>query len=768
MSRRNADAAPPSREEIIAFIASRSGKADKKEIARHFGLHGAEKIALKHLLKELAEDGLVKRGRGKLHRVGALPPVTVADVTGRDADGEWIASPAEWDVEVNGPSPVIVIARSHRPKPGEPQPGVGDRVLLRLTEAEGGPDDRPVGRVIKVLDKGRSRLLGLFRAMDDGSARLVPIDKKQVQKGELLIPKDATGDAEDGDLVAVELTKQARFGPPLCRVKERLGNVKSEKAVSLIALIAHGIPYVFPAGVLAEAESAKPATLDGREDWRTLPLITIDPPDAKDHDDAVHALPDPDPDNAGGFVLTIAIADVAAYVRPFSALDGEAKLRGNSVYFPDRVVPMLPEKISTDLCSLRPHEDRPALACRVVIRADGRRKSHSFHRILMRSAAKLAYAQAQAAIDGRTDEVTAPLLDDILKPLYDAYGALKQARDDREPLDLDLPERKILLKPDGTVDRVMVPQRLDAHKLIEEMMILANVCAAETLERHRVPCMYRIHDAPSTEKLLGLKDFLSTLDIRLPKASLVRPSHFNQILSLAGKQETGELVSQVVLRSQSQAEYSPENIGHFGLNLRRYAHFTSPIRRYADLLVHRGLIKALALGGDGLPDAQAEKLAEIGAEISACERRAMAAERETIERLIATHLADQVGARFEGHIAGVTRAGLFVKLDETGADGFIPAATLGSDYYRYEEGLHALVGARSGETFRLGQHVTVTLVEAAPIAGALRFEMVSEGTAPQRRPDYRSRNARFEETRGQRLKKGDRPAKPPWRKARKP
>ncbi len=518
---------------------------------------------------------------------------------------------------------------------------------------------------------------------------------------------------------------------------------------------------------MAEAERAEPVGLGRREDWRKLPLVTIDPPDAKDHDDAVHAEPDMSGDNPGGFILTIAIADVAAYVRPGTALDREAAVRGNSVYFPDRVVPMLPERISNDLCSLRPREDRPAMACRVVIRADGRRKSHSFHRIMMRSAAKLAYAQAQAAIDGHTDETTEMLLEPVLKPLWEAYAALKRARDDREPLDLDLPERKILLKPDGTVDRVVVPQRLDAHRLIEEMMILANVCAAETLEKHRTPCMYRIHDAPSMEKLMTLKEFLKSVDISLPKAALLRPSHFNQILARAADGDSAAVVNQVVLRSQSQAEYSPENIGHFGLALRRYAHFTSPIRRYADLIVHRGLIKALGLGQDGLTDGQAAALAEIGAEISAAERRAMAAERETIDRLIAAHLSERVGDIFAGRIAGLTRSGLFVKLDETGADGFIPAATIGGDYYRFEEGLQALVGTRTGESWRLGDAVTVRLVEAAPVAGALRFELMSDGRSDlvgSRPSAHKGRRRDDGFTNGRRARPGDKPAKPPWKK----
>ncbi len=413
-----------------------------------------------------------------------------------------------------------------------------------------------------------------------------------------------------------------------------------------------------------------------REDWRELPLVTIDPVDAKDHDDAVHAEPDTDPSNPGGFVVTVAIADVAHYVTPGSALDREALVRGNSVYFPDQVVPMLPERISNDLCSLRPNEDRAALGVRMVIGADGRKRSHTFHRVLMRSAAKLHYAQAQEAADGRTDDTTGPLLDRVIKPLYAAYAAVKRERAERQPLDLDLPERKILLKPDGTIDRVVVPPRLDAHRLIEEFMILANVAAAETLERARTPLIYRVHDEPAPEKLEALREFLATLDIRLAKGQALRPGDFNKILARVKGTEHEQLVNEVVLRTQAQAEYSAENYGHFGLNLRRYAHFTSPIRRYADLVVHRALIRALNLGPGGLPNSMdVPALNEISARISAAERRAMKAERETSDRLIANFLADRIGASFEGRISGVTRAGLFVKLAETGADGFIPART---------------------------------------------------------------------------------------------
>jgi ribonuclease R len=716
----------PSKADILAFIARTPGKVGTREIARAFNLKNEMRAELKRVLRDLADEGAVERKGKKLHHPGSLASTVLADVLSRDRDGDMIAIPDEWDEDAHGPAPKIRIHTPRKMKPGEAA-GIGDKVLLRVEETDDEGGIRHRGRVIKIIDRPKHRILGVFRVSPRGGGRLEPIDKKMLGR-ELNIPQGATGDAQDGDLVAVETQRVSRFGPPNGRVVERLGSLKSEKAVSLIAIQAHSIPDVFRRDTVLEAEAAKPATMKGREDWRKLPLITIDPPDAKDHDDAVHAEPDDDPHNKGGFILTVAIADVAHYVTPGSALDREALVRGNSVYFPDRVVPMLPERISNDLCSLRPNEDRAALAVRMVIGADGRKRAHTFHRIMMRSAAKFSYEQAQFAIGGRVDEDIAHLVTPVLEPLFATYEALTRARKERQPLDLDLPERKILLKHDGTVDRVVVPERLEANRLIEEFMILANVAAAETLEKARVPLIYRVHDEPGIEKINALREFLASLQIPLAKSGALRPATFNRILAQVKGGERELLVNEVVLRSQAQAEYAAENYGHFGLNLRRYAHFTSPIRRYADLIVHRGLIRALKLGIDGLPENfGVPELAEIGAEISATERRAMLAERETKDRLIAHFLADRIGASFEGRVAGVHRAGLFVKLTETGGDGFIPARTIGDEFFRHDEAHHAMVGNRSGETYRLGDTVTVKLVEAAPIAGALRFELLSQG-----------------------------------------
>lgn len=720
----------PPREVILRFIADHPQQASKRELAKAFGLKGESRVALKNLLRELEEDGMVQKSRKSLIRPGALPPIAVLDITTRDKDGELIGRPAEWADE-NGVAPAVMIKQSSSPagrngKGKAPVAGMGDRILAKIFSAadRGGP--AYTARIIKVLDKRKGASMGVFRETPGGGGRLMPIERRGE---EMVIDPDYTGDAKDGDLVEVEIARLGRFGLPRAKVLSVIGSVASEKAISMIAIHAHGIPHVFPASVIAEADAAKAATMSHREDWRSLPLITIDPADAKDHDDAVYAEMDPSPDNPNGVIVTVAIADVSWYVRPNSPLDREALKRGNSVYFPDRVVPMLPERISNDLCSLKEGVDRPALAVRMTFSKEGRKAGHTFHRVMMKSAAKLSYQQAQAAIDGKPDDKTGPMLEPILKPLWHAYEILKKGRERRQPLELDMPERKILLKQDGTVDRVFVPPRLDAHKLIEEMMIQANVAAAETLEKRKQVLIYRIHDGPTLAKQEVLREFLATLGISLAKGGNVRANSFNGILAKAEGTVHQTMVNEMVLRSQSQAIYSPDNIGHFGLNLMKYAHFTSPIRRYADLIVHRALVGSLGFGEGGITPDEEATLDDIAAEISTFERRAMAAERETVDRLIAHHLAGKVGTEFEARVGGVTKSGLFVTLPDYGADGFIPISTLGSDYFIYDEAHQALTGERTGLGYRLGDDVSVRLAEAVPLAGALRFEMLSEGRA---------------------------------------
>lgn len=717
----------PTKDEILDFIQSAPGTVGKREIARAFNIKGAQRIDLKRLLKEMSDSGLIAGSRKKLRQPGVLPSVTVIELTEQDEHGELIGRPVRWEGEEDDQPPrVLLVPRTGRRAIG-PTPGLGDRALVRVSPVEDPGDDGVAYRadLIKRLPREQRRLLGIYRAVPDRGGVIDPIDKKQLK--EWPVPKGDEDEATDGELVRFEISKSGRFGLSKAKVIACLGNPEDQRATSLIAIEAYGLPNEFPSGIDQELGSLDAPSLSGREDLRDIPLITIDPSDARDHDDAVWAAPDDDPKNPEGFIIIVAIADVAHYVRPKSLIDREGLRRGNSVYFPDRVVPMLPEQISNDLCSLREGEDRPCLAVRMAFDKTGRKRSHRFVRGLMRSAARLSYEEAQAAIDGRPTERTAPLLDPILRPLWRAYAALQKARIARGPLDLDLPERKILLDDKGRVSAIQTPQRLDAHRLIEECMIQANVAAAEALEGTRAPVIYRVHDAPSEEKLAALRDFLSTLDIKVAKSGTLKPQHFNRVLQQVRDTGFDELVSVVVLRSQAQAEYNAVNSGHFGLNLRRYAHFTSPIRRYADLFVHRSLIRALGLGAGGLSDDEIARIDTIATTISETERRAQAAERDTVDRLISSHLADQIGARFQGRISGVTGSGLFIRLADTGADGFVPISTIGNDFFIFDETHYKLSGEQSGETYRLGDGVEVRLVEAIPSAGALRFEILSEG-----------------------------------------
>ncbi len=727
MTTTRAEGEMPSREDVLQYLASAQGKVGKREIAKAFGIKGGDRIALKTLLAEMTSEGHLVGTRKALKRHGEVPAVAVLEIVDRDDEGELIAEPVAWEDDA-GPRPrILVLSDKGRHRDADTVLSAGDRILARVTRLEGTDvfGYRYEAETIKKLPREKRRLLGIFRTHPRGGGTIDPIDRRDLKTWP--VRDGGQGDATDGDLVRFDISSRHRTGVPEARVAETLGNPRDQRQISLIAVHAHGIPDEFPDIVLREVAELPPLTPGGRTDLTGLPLLTIDPRDARDHDDAVAAVADTDPRNPGGYIVTVAIADVAHYVQAGSRLDREAELRGNSVYFPDRVVPMLPERISNDLCSLREGELRPCLAVTMTFDVNGQKRRHMFQRGLMRSAAKLAYEEAQAAIDGNPSETCKPLMASALEPLWAAYQCLKRAREARAPLDLDLPERKIVMDEQGRVARIVIPERLDAHRLIEEMMIQANVAAAETLEQNHTPCVYRIHDRPSKEKLHNLGLFLETLDIRLPKGEGLRPSEFNRILAQARDLPVADLVNEVVLRSQAQAEYNVSNIGHFGLHLQRYAHFTSPIRRYADLLVHRALIRALKLGSDGLKKEDEPRLADVAKSISEAERRAMSAERETSDRLLAAFLADRTGADFPARIAGVTRSGLFVRLKETGADGFVPISTIGNDYWVHDETLHALIGERTGLGYRLGDIVEVRLVEAIPTAGALRFEMLSDG-----------------------------------------
>jgi ribonuclease R len=723
------DATLPTRDQIMAFVTESPGKVGKREIAKAFGIAGSQRIGLKRIIKELTQEGLLKKEEGKaLAKPGEMPPVAVIDITKRDPDGELIATPNNWSEDTPIPEIVIVPGDEKERERGAPA-GVGDRVLARITKtSDEGPADYPFeARVIRRIGKGNENFLGIFRKTDTGG-RIIPVDKKS--RNEYEVTRPHIGEAKEGDLVLVEAMPGPRYAPRRAKVKETYGRGDEQRSISLIAIHTHGIPDKFPEDVIAAAAAAKPVRVSkARDDLRDVPLITIDPPDARDHDDAVAALADNDPKNEGGWVVYVAIADVSHYVHSGGILDKEALKRGNSTYFPDRVVPMLPERISNDLCSLREGEDRPCLAVRMVFDKNGQKKKHEFLRGLMRSAAKLSYAEAQAAFEGNPDERFEHLQAQVIEPMWQAYQAMSKARDKRGPLALDLPEHKIMIDREiGKITEVKIADKFESMRVIEECMIQANVCAAETLEAKKSPLIYRIHDAPSREKLMSLSEFLETLDMKIAKGAVMKPAQFNQILAKVKGTEHAQMVSDVVLRSQAQAIYSPDNLGHFGLNLRRYAHFTSPIRRYADLIVHRSLISGLKLGDDGLSADDIKHMSQTAEHISQTERRSMVAERDSNDRYIASYLEKQIGGEFAGRISGVTRFGLFIRLTDTGADGLVPIASLDNDYYHHDESAHALIGDRTGTRYRIGEPVRVRLDEAVPVTGGLRFTMIEGGT----------------------------------------
>jgi ribonuclease R len=706
----------PSKTEILAWISEHPTKAAKRDIAKAFGIKGAARIDLKRVLKELEQEGKLTKRRSSYRDAEELPPVSVLEVLAPDADGDLFARPLEWKGAGAEPRILMVLRDS------DPALGAGDRILGRVT-ADQTEDHTHTARMIRRVGTNPLRILGVFRAGSEGG-RVLPIEKGSDKQW--TVAAGATGGAKDGELVEAEQAgPKGRLGLPKARIIARLGDPTEPRAVSLIAIHQHGIPDHFPDDVVAEADAAKPAGLGKRHDLRNMPLITIDPWDARDRDDACYVEADPDPKNAGGFIIWVAIADVAHYVTPNSALDLEARKRGNSTYFPDRVVPMLPDRLSGDLCSLHEGVERACLAVAMRIDTAGRKIDHAFHRGLMKSVASLNYEEVQDGVDGNPNEKVAPLMNDIIGPIYAAYAALTKARAQRQPLELDLPERQIVLDDAGKVTSVNYKERLDAHRLIEEFMVLANVAAAETLIAKKSQLLFRVHEEPSPEKLDALREVATASGLVLAKGQVLKTAHLNKLLKGAADTENQELINMATLRSMTQAYYSPDNFGHFGLALRAYAHFTSPIRRYSDLIVHRALIAAHGWGKDGLSPWDIEHLADTGKQISDTERRSMTAERDTTDRYLAAFLSERIGAEMGGRISGIAKFGVFVKLDETGADAMIPIRTLGREYFHYDPDSQTLMGSDSGMVIGLGLRVTVKLAEAAPVTGGLIAELIA-------------------------------------------
>jgi len=693
----------PTSKQILEFIEQSGQPAGKREIARAFGLSGHEKILLKALLKDMADEGLIDSAPGRaFHKAGGVPRVTVLRVVSVE-DGQVLAVPEQWHAET--PPPRLRVLEKGR----RSTLALNDRILARTEEAGNGLVAHPMKR----LEKSADLILGVVR--QEGSRHfLTSVDKRE--RREFMVSD--LGEAEVGDLVLAEPSGR----PPrvTARIDAVLGDPFAPRSFSLIAIHKHGLPDHFREETVAEAERVAKLKLGEREDLTHLPIVAIDPVDARDHDDAIWAAPRDD----GGWDAIVAIADVSFYVRPGSELDREARARGNSVYFPDRVVPMLPEELSADICSLKQGRDRAALACHLVVGKDGALKSWRFSRAKIRVAANIAYEDAQAAIDGTAGLVEPEIVAGALKPLWDCWRALLAARNKRGPLELDLPERRVVLDEKGRILSVAPRERLDAHRLVEDYMIAANVAAAKALEGKKAPVMYRIHEAPGREKLVALKDYLATFGIEFALGQVIKPGTFNHLLDRVGEEhESRPEIMEQVLRTQMQARYGPQPLGHFGLALPSYAHFTSPIRRYADLLVHRSLVRSFGLGEGGLPDGQAEDFERIGEVISGLERRAMEAERETVDRYVAAFLSDRVGQLLPCRISGVQPFGFFATVEGLGGDGLVPAAILGNEYFRYDEASKALVGETSGETFRQGQKLELKLAEANPVSGALRFEL---------------------------------------------
>jgi ribonuclease R len=719
MPRHNTPAGLPSRQQILDFIASSAEPAGKREIAREFGLKGTEKIQLKALLKDMAEEGLIDGKRTAFHAMGGVPRVTVLRVVDIE-DGEPVAIPDSWEPDdATVPSRIRLVER----RAGGPRHGpvasiaalkVGDRVLARTEEAGSGW----IGHPMKKLPARSEQFLGVVEIDGSGKGWLAPVDKRVRNAS----PIADLGGAVAGNLVLAEAAgRTPRSG---VKVTEILGDPLAPRAFSLIAIHKHGIPNVFNDATLEEAKLAakQPLSAERREDLTHLPIVAIDPTDARDHDDAIWA----EPDGEGGFRALVAIADVSFYVRPGGAVDREARKRGNSVYFPDRVVPMLPEVLSADVCSLKAGAPRAAMACHLTIDAKGHVTGWRFTRAIVRIAEVIAYEEAQRRIDA--DEAEPYLLN-----LWECWRALADARDQRDPLALELPERRVMLDEQGRIASIALRERIDAHRVVEDFMIAANVAAAKALEAKVQPVVYRIHEPPSREKLVALKDYLATFDRKLALGQVITPGLFNRMLKDIADESEKALIMEAVLRSQTQAYYGPRNAGHFGLALGSYAHFTSPIRRYADLLVHRALVDGYRLEqpapqGDlpptsGLAERDRADLAKVSDAISVAERRAMEAERDTIDRYVAAWLSARVGEVFPCRITGVQRFGFFATIIALGGDGLTPVSVLGDERFAYDDKAQVLVGEETGTRFAVGDILRLRLAEANPLTGALKFEL---------------------------------------------
>jgi len=708
----------PTKQDLLLWLKENPNKVSKREIAKAFSITGSYKIGLKKLILDLENEREARSKSNSESFISVIPSTVICIVKGPDKDGDIFLDLLDWSEGEEIPK-IFYFERS-----GSIPVSVGDRILCELTKVEG-KDYHYEAKLIRRISKinNSSKIIGVFRVSSSGGT-LEALSKRL--NTIWTIPRNAVNGSVDGDIVEAEQTSpKSRFGMSKARVISILGKTDDSKAISLIAIHEHSIVNEFSKEALSEAVNSAPVTLVDRDDLRHIPFVTIDPADARDHDDACYVELDLDVENKGGFIVWIAIADVAHYVQPNSLLDGEARNRGNSTYFPDRVVPMLPENLSADLCSLHEGEDRPCLALKMILDSGGKKTSQQFFRGLMRSRGSLVYREVQEAIDGNPSKKIQPILESIIKPLYKCYEVLQNTTKERGPLILDLPERKILLDDSGKVASIEFLDRLDAHKVVEELMILANVAAAEELFNNKSYFLYRIHEEPEKEKVNTLREIVKSCGLSFSKGQVLKTHHLNSLLCNAKETEYSELVSMSILRSMPQAYYGAQPIGHFGLALRRYTHFTSPIRRYADLVTHRAIIETINRGQNPLYEFDPVELEAIGESISICERKSMLAERDTVDRYLAAFFSDRLGLEVLGTISGVARFGIFVKIDESGADGLVPVSTIGNEYFRYNREKQVLVAERTGLVLGLGKRVLVRLVETNALTGGLTLQLIS-------------------------------------------
>lgn len=652
-----------------------------------------------------------------------LPESCVLEISGVSDFGDYTAVTSEpSDNPLNIP---IYVAENKRLKPAL---GMGDKFLAHLSKRKDCYMAKPIMRLgnPNIPDE---IIYGIVEKKE-GKFYLKPAEKKDYMS--YLLENDAS--FKEGDFVKVALGGSRRFKQ--ARVIKSYGAFALQKAASLLVLDKYDIPHEFPKEVIKETHNLPTFNKSLREDLTNIPLVTIDGDDAKDFDDAVYAMPTPD-----GFLLIVAIADVSFYVRPFSALDKEAYKRGNSVYLPDRVVPMLPEILCNDLCSLRPKEERAAIACFIDIDKQGNIIQYDFKRAVIKSAARLTYKEVQNALEGKKSANIKEVYVKTIEPVYRAYLALRMAREKRGALNLESNEYKIRFNDKGEVVAIEKEENLEANKMIEEFMIAANICAAKALGRSKLPTMYRVHEKPLEEKLKEIEPLLHNLHLKLPDINALKPEHFNKILALCSDGGYNAGVGELILRLQCQAKYSPHNLGHFGLGLSDYAHFTSPIRRYADLLVHRALVKAYKMpkGGELEESASVKTFEETGEHLCVTERRAANAEREMTARYVSDYLLPMIGADFEVKVSGVSAAGVFVEIESIGAEGLIPMSSLPTDMYVLDEGNMSLTGQRYGLSFRFGQKLQARLLEASPITGGLIFKYID----PEEGISYVEKGGRF-------------------------